>query len=214
MQQEKSRLATRQNYDRLSRWYDSFYASERLFTKAGLRLLDAQPGEKILEIGFGTGHALIELARAAGGTGSVCGIDLSPGMFAIARRRIQRTGMEGRISLQLGDATRLPFSDHQFNAVFMSFTLELFETAKIPVLLVECQRVLQPGGRLGIVSLVKKNTLAVEIYEWFHIRFPKVVDCHPIFVRQVLEAAGFTTCRAVEKRFWGLPVAAVVAKKP
>jgi ubiquinone/menaquinone biosynthesis C-methylase UbiE len=109
MLKEKSRLATQQNYDRLSRWYDSFYASERLFTKTGLRLLDAQPGEKILEIGFGTGHVQIELVRAAGETGRVCGIDLSAGMFAIARRRVQRMGMEGRIFLLLGDAIRLPF---------------------------------------------------------------------------------------------------------
>ena len=46
MQREIARLATRRNYDRLSRWYDSFSSSERLITNTGLQLLDAQPGDK------------------------------------------------------------------------------------------------------------------------------------------------------------------------
>jgi len=132
----------------------------------------------------------------------------------MASRHIQRKGMEGRISLQLGDATCLPFADNQFQAVFMSFTLELFEPAEIPIVLGECRRVLQQGGRLGIVSLLKSETRAVKIYEWFHVHFPGIVDCRPIFVHQVLETAGFRTSKAQEKRLWGLSVVAVVAKKP
>jgi ubiquinone/menaquinone biosynthesis C-methylase UbiE len=74
-----SRDATRANYDRLSRWYDSFSSSERRFTETGLRLLDPKPDEAILEIGFGTGHALAALAQTA----RVWGIDLSPGMLTV-----------------------------------------------------------------------------------------------------------------------------------
>ena len=96
----------------------------------------------------------------------------------------------------------------------MSFTLELFTTTEIPVILRECQRVLQHRGRLGIVSLLKNESRAVKIYEWFHLRFPEIVDCHPIFVHQVLEAAGFRTSEVIEKQLWGLPVAAVIAGKP
>jgi ubiquinone/menaquinone biosynthesis C-methylase UbiE len=213
MQPDVSHQGTQQNYDHLSRWYDSFSASERRITETGLQLLNANPGERILEIGFGTGHSLVELVHAVGETGKVCGVDLSPGMFAMALRRIQHAGMEANISLHIGDATRLPFADNQFHAVFMSFTLELFETAEIPVVLAECRRVLQQGGRLGIVSLIKDETNAVKVYEWFHARFPRIVDCHPIFVQQVLKAAGFSISNAVEKRLWGLPVAAIIARK-
>jgi ubiquinone/menaquinone biosynthesis C-methylase UbiE len=214
MLQEETHLATRQNYDRLSRWYDSFSTSERGFTETGLQLLDPQPGESLLEIGFGTGHALIDLAHAVGATGKVCGLDISPGMLAVAQRRVERSFPEGKISLQLGDATCLPFPSHQFHAIFMSFTLELFEIKEIPVVLAECQRVLMPGGRLGVVSLLKNETRAVKVYEWFHVRFPGIVDCHPILVHQLLETAGFKTSHLAEKRLWGLPVAAVVAWKP
>ena len=210
---EETFLETRQNYDRLSRWYDWFSSSERRFTELGLTLLRIQPGEKILEIGFGTGHALIDLAAAVGESGSICGIDLSQGMFAIANRRVQRSSMRGRITIQEGEATHIPFPDQQFQAVFMSFTLELFDSRMIPRVLAECQRVLQPGGRLGIVSLQKKNAPAVKAYEWFHHLFPKVIDCHPILVCQVLEKSGFMVNQAVEKMLWGLPVEIVIARR-
>jgi ubiquinone/menaquinone biosynthesis C-methylase UbiE len=82
----------------------------------------------------------------------------------------------------------------------------------IPGVLAECQRILQPGSRLGIVSLLKKDAFAVEFYEWFHVRFPKVVDCRPIFIRPVLEKAGFVVTQTMEKRLWGLPVQVVIAK--
>jgi ubiquinone/menaquinone biosynthesis C-methylase UbiE len=214
MLSEKTHLATRQNYDRLSRWYDSFSSDERLITEVGLQLLNAQPGESILEIGFGTGHTLLELLRVVGETGNVCGIDLSPGMFAMAQQRVKRADMEGKISMQVGDATCLPFPSQQFQAVFMSFTLELFATKEIPVVLAECQRVLKHGGRLGIVSLAKSNARAVKIYEWFHNRFPEIVDCHPIYVHQVLETAGFVPGKSAERRLWSLPVVAVIAQRP
>jgi ubiquinone/menaquinone biosynthesis C-methylase UbiE len=211
--QEETFLETRQNYDRLSRWYDWFSSSERRFTELGLTLLRIQPGEKILEIGFGTGHALVDLARSVGESGSICGIDLSPGMFSVANRRIQHSGLNRRISIQVGEATHIPYPDGQFQVAFMSFTLELFHTEMIPVVLAECQRILQPGGRLGIVSLKKKNAPAVKAYEWFHHLFPKVIDCRPILVCQVLEKSGFMVNQAVEKMLWGLPVGIVIARR-
>ena len=213
MQPVISHLATRQNYDRLSRWYDSFSASERHISEIGLQLLDAQPGESVLEIGFGTGHSLIKLGQAVDSAGKVTGIDLSPGMITVARQRVRQAGLKDRIFLYPGDATDLPFSAQQFQAIFMSFTLELFATDEIPVVLAECQRVLQPGGRLGIVTLLKNDSRAVKIYEWFHLRFPRIVDCHPIVIQQVLENAGLRIDKRVEKRLWGLPVSAVMVRK-
>jgi ubiquinone/menaquinone biosynthesis C-methylase UbiE len=209
-----SHFLTRLNYDRLSRWYDSFSASERRISKTGLSLLKTQPGEKVLEIGFGTGHALIDLARAVGETGNVCGIDLSPGMLSVARRHVRRSNMDGRISLHIGDATHLPFSNDHFQVALMSFTLELFETTEIPIVLAECKRVLIPGGKLGIISLAKKDLRIVKIYEWFHAHFPHVVDCRPILVSQILDFAGYRVIRTLEVSLWGLPVEATLARKP
>ena len=210
---KQSHNSTRYNYDRLSRWYDWFASSEKHFTEIGLRMLKIQPGEKVLEIGFGAGQGLVALAHSAGETGKVYGIDLSEGMFRVAQARIARAGLSSRVELHLGDAARLPFEDDFFDAIFISFTLELFDTPEIPLVLGECKRVLREDGRLGVVALEKKDCRAVKIYEWFHARMPALVDCRPIHARKTIEAAGFELAEASEEAMWGLPVEIVIARK-
>jgi len=210
---KQSHNSTRNNYDRLSRWYDWFASSEKHFTEIGLRMLKIQPGEKVLEIGFGAGQGLVALAHSAGETGKVYGIDLSEGMFQIAQAKIARAGLSRRVELRLGDAARLPFVDDFFDAIFISFTLELFDTPEIPLVLGECKRVLREDGRLGVVALEKKDCRAVKIYEWFHARMPALVDCRPIHARKTIEAAGFELAEASEEAMWGLPVEIVIARK-
>jgi len=210
---KQSHNSTRYNYDRLSRWYDWFASSEKHFTEIGLRMLKIQPGEKVLEIGFGAGQGLVALAHSAGETGKVYGIDLSEGMFQIAQAKIARAGLSRRVELRLGDAARLPFVDDFFDAIFISFTLELFDTPEIPLVLGECKRVLREDGRLGVVALEKKDCRAVKIYEWFHARMPALVDCRPIHARKTIEAAGFELAEASEEAMWGLPVEIVIARK-
>ena len=105
----RSRESARVAYDRMSGFYDMVAGtSERHFTGLGLKMLDAQPGEDILEIGSGTGHSLVALAQAVTRTGSVRGVDLSEGMLRIARTRLRRAGLIDRVTCHLGDAARLP----------------------------------------------------------------------------------------------------------
>jgi ubiquinone/menaquinone biosynthesis C-methylase UbiE len=80
-----------ESYTRLSKWYDRLGGSEAPHIAEGLRLLDVQPGECVLEVGFGTGRSLIALAHAVGSTGRVIGIDLSPGMIAVAREQVRKS---------------------------------------------------------------------------------------------------------------------------
>ena len=206
--------AARATYDSLSRYYDWLAASEKKYTDIGLRQLAARPGEQILEIGFGTGYALLALAQAVGPLGKVCGVDISEGMYRVAQKKLEEAGLSARGALKVGDARQLDYQADMFDGVFMSFTLELFDTPDIPVVLAECQRVLRSSGRLCVVALSKDAELGLvaRFYEWLHVQFPAYIDCRPIFVKEVLQEAGFQPI-AVEKRtMWGLPVAIVLAR--
>jgi ubiquinone/menaquinone biosynthesis C-methylase UbiE len=200
------REQTRQNYDRMSRWYDLFAGSEKKFTETGLQILGIKAGECVLEIGFGTGSSLATLARHAGPSGLVAGVELSSGMISVAKKRRQSKNPERSAQLIQGDGTLLPFPRNSFDAVFLSFTLELFDDVEIPVVLNECQRVLKREGRLGVVSLAKQNVLACRMYEWAHKRWPILLDCRPIDLRNCLKAGGFRLQAAKVQTMWGLPV--------
>ena len=207
-----TREQTRQNYDRMSRWYDLFAGSEKKFTETGLQILGAKAGERVLEIGFGTGHSLAMLARQVGETGLVAGVELSPGMIEVTRKRIQAKSPERSAQIIQGDGTLTPLASNSFDAVFLSFTLELFSDAEIPVALKECRRVLNQEGRLVIVSLTKKDVLACRLYEWGHKRWPVMLDCHPIELRKSLETGGFRVQAAKVQTMWGLPVEIVLGR--
>ena len=204
-------------YDRLSRWYDWFSASsEQPLAKLGLKKLNVCPGETVLEIGFGTGNALLSLATAVGDLGRVVGIDLSRGMFKVASEKIARANLSHRVTLEQADAAALPFESDSFDAVFTSFTLELFDTPEIATVLAECRRVLKPGGRMGVVAMARDayEDIPLRIYEWFHQHLPAYVDCRPIYVQSALALAGFQIPDITRKKMWGLPVEICIAQNP
>ncbi len=210
----RSKETAKSSYNQMSRWYDLVSgSSEKKYRDLGLQKLNARPGEQVLEIGYGTGHCILALAQAVGSSGKVYGIDLSEGMQAISEARIREAGLIGRVDLRAGDATSLPFDANRFDAVFLSFTLELFDTPDIPLVLTQCRQVLRPGGRIVVVCLAKKAGLAVDIYEWFHEKMPVTVDCRPILAQNDLIAAGFEICAVDSLLMWGLPVEIILAEK-
>jgi ubiquinone/menaquinone biosynthesis C-methylase UbiE len=203
-------------YNKIAKVYDLLAEhSEQPMREAGLEKLAAAPGERILEIGFGTGHCLIELARAVGPTGMVYGIDISDEMLALTRELLGKERVADRVQAQCGDAEALPYGEASLDGVFMSFTLELFDTPEIPRVLAECKRVLRPGGRLAVVAISKegKQGLVIRAFEWTHRHFPNLMDCRPIYVRRAIEEAGFAIRDATIDHMW-VPVEIVLAVKP
>lgn len=203
----RGRRAASANYDRLSAWYDWLTSAEDAYVAAGRALLDAHPGQKILEIGCGTGRSLVDLAHSATPGGQVLGLDLSPGMLRTAAAKIDQAGLHHVCSLIRGDGLRLPLAGESCDLVFISFTLELFDTPEIPQVLAEVRRVLIPGGQLGVVALSRAVPgIGIDIYEYLHERWPVLLDCRPIYPRDSLKQAGFAILTKSLQVMWGLPV--------
>lgn len=204
-------------YDRISLVYDAIAdVSEHRAREKGLDLLSIQPGETVLEIGFGTGYSLVQLAEAVTTQGQVLGIDISTGMREVARGRLDDARLTSRVELTVAEVPPLPYDDASVNAVSMSFTLELFPLDLIPTVLAEIRRVLKPTGRLGLVGMTTqgpdhKGSLLERGYRWAHHHFPHIIDCQPIDAVQFLEQAGFRITAQTDMEIWTIPVIALVA---
>ena len=212
----RTKEQAKQLYNRISKVYGYLAAFERKYAEMALEHLSVKEGETVLEIGFGSGHCLKRIAESVGEMGKAYGVDISSGMLGVARRKLDKAGLMDRVELYQGDAASLPYGDNTFDAVFMSFTLELFDTPEIPRVLEEIRRVLKLRGRLGVASMSKENgeSILLRLYEWGHRKWPKYLDCRPIYVEQSVGETGYEIAWKERVRLFGLPGEIVVAVKP
>ena len=205
-------------YDRISGFYDSIAnANEHTARELGENLLALQSGETVLEIGYGTGNTILNLAAKVGPHGKVSGIDVSEGMQTVAQAKIDEAQLSANVDLKIGDAISLDWADDTFDAVFMSFTLELFAESDVPAVLRECKRVLKSSGKLGVVGMAtvkqgEHESVLEKTYIWMHRHFPHIVDCRPLDFAAAVEKAGFIVAAEERIEIWTMPVAALVAK--
>ena len=110
-------------------------------------LLDIQPGDRILEIGFGPGVST-QIASGKASKGFVAGIDHSRIMVQAASQRNAAAIRSGLMELKHGDVSALPYPDESFDTAFSLHSIYFWPN---PVdCLKELRRVLKPGGLLGI----------------------------------------------------------------
>jgi ubiquinone/menaquinone biosynthesis C-methylase UbiE len=127
------------------------FVNYRLVGDARLR-----QGQKVLDLGSGTGYPAILAAQAVGDKGSVVGLDLSAEMLSVARRKAQRMGLTN-VTFKAGDVSRLDFNDNSFDAVLSRFCLMFLPD--VQATLNEIARVLKSGGYLtaAVWSMPDKN---------------------------------------------------------
>ena len=114
--------------------------------QAGLvPLLDAAPGSRVLEVGFGPGGLIRVLVRRGV---LVCGVDPSPDMIRVAGRVNRAAVRDGRIELRLGTAERIGYPDEEFDRVVSVNNVAIWPNLEAG--LAELHRVLRPGGTVLI----------------------------------------------------------------
>jgi ubiquinone/menaquinone biosynthesis C-methylase UbiE len=208
-------------YDRVARRYDLQHAlSTARSDQRGREILveeTVRPGSTVLDCGAGTGSTALLAARRLGGQGRVVLFDLSDGMLAVARSKIEAAGLRGRVELVLGDMAELPFADNCFDVVLSTYSMcPLYEPTRGAL---ELYRVVRPGGRVGIAhsarpeaSLTRWLADKVESVVW---RVPSLsLGCRPVSVLPALEQVG---ARLVFTRTIGVPLwpfLAFVVEKP
>ena len=124
---------------------------EGRFRDEEVRLAGIAPGDRVLDIGCGTGSLTIAAARAAGPTGRVVGVEPGIEMIERARAKARRAGLPIEFVATAGEA--LPFPDDAFDVVLLSLVLHQLPSDPLHGTMAEVRRVLAPGGRLLAVDL-------------------------------------------------------------
>lgn len=207
-------LDTGWRYDLMEWFLDSFLFRGKLWElrKRTADLANIQPGEKVLDVGCGTGTLAMEVARRVGATGQVFGID--PGDNQIARARSKATRRNLSIEFQVGVIEHLDFPDQTFDVVLSTIMMHhLSDTLKRQGL-AEIARVLKPGGRLVIADFQRPEERSVP-RKRFGAGGSRIPD-----LTVLIEQAGFSAVKTEDMQLPKIPAHAggfagfVSAKKP
>lgn len=126
------------------------FGRDQAWRRRAVRLAGLRPGDEVLDAACGTGDLAEAFADA--GAASVCGVDFTVEMLALARRKAGRNDRPGRARPRYvpGDVMALPFADRSFDVVSIAFGIRNVE--RPAQALAEFRRVLRPGGRLVILE--------------------------------------------------------------
>ncbi len=142
-----------QMFDTISKDYDGLnrvisFGIDVKWRKRVVALLQKEKPTTILDIATGTGDLAIALTKT--GAEKIVGLDISPGMLAVGKEKIQQKKLDGIIEMVVGDSENLSFQDNSFDAVTVSFGVRNFETLETG--LSEILRVLKPKGTLAVLE--------------------------------------------------------------
>lgn len=134
-------------YQRWSHVYDfTFGGVLQAGRRQAIHAMQLQPGQRLLEVGVGTGLTLPLYPRGQ----TILGVDYSPPMLAQAQRRLARMGDPAHVRLMRADAASLPFDDASFDVVYAPYMISVVPD---PVQVArELRRVCKPTGRVVLLN--------------------------------------------------------------
>jgi len=146
-------------YDRWGRFYDIVF--KWIFSEGrnvGVELLNLKAGERLLEVGVGTGLSLPLYRRDS----RIVGIDISSKMLEKAQDKVDKLGLKN-VDLQVMDAQAMAFPDNSFDCVTACYVVS---TAPDPHKVVsEICRVCKPGGRIVFINHFKSQSPILARFE-------------------------------------------------
>lgn len=137
------------SYDRMNHLLS--LGIDRGWRRKAIDLLRHHHPKQVLDVATGTADFAIEASRIEGS--EITGVDISEGMLAAGRTKLEDLGLTHRIRLLTGDSENLPFEDNFFDAVIVAFGVRNFEDLNKG--LSEIARVLRPGGHVVILELTQ-----------------------------------------------------------
>lgn len=144
----------------------AFAGRERSLRRRAVETLALEPGERVLEVGCGSGNSFEALRAAVGPGGTVVGLDASGGMTTVARERVRDRQWDG-VHVVRGDATRPPLPPESVDAAYAAMSLSAVPD---PVAAVDAvATALAPGGRFVVLD--------AQPFQWAPLRL-----CNPVLV--------------------------------
>jgi demethylmenaquinone methyltransferase/2-methoxy-6-polyprenyl-1,4-benzoquinol methylase len=143
-------------FARIARIYDPLnrlmsLGLDRRWRAFAARCLALGPGETGLDLGAGTADLAIAVIRQAGPGARMIGMDITPEMLELGRRKLARLGLQDRIELRVGDAEQIDLPDASVDGCCSAFMMR--NVTDMRRALREMRRVVRPGGRMVCLEI-------------------------------------------------------------
>lgn len=177
-------------FDSWSKSYDRSILQKLFFRPSHdmiLQNVELKAGDRVLDVGCGTGIFAGRIARQYPGA-NVVGLDLSPGMLQIARHNCKH--LDENVQFVEGDSEHLPFADDSFDVVTCVHSFHHYPNKHR--VLAEMERVLRPGGIVCIIDGNRDNWWGYLVFDWVVTTIEGLVHhCSGKEFRDLYEQAGF-----------------------